>query len=112
MKVRQNTGAHEINLLGRKAILGNVRSREPDVAGVVGKVTQGAVDAGFVYATDVRATNGRLRAIPLPHSRAEYAIAVVRGTKHRGEAQLFVGGLLTGDGRRDLLRAGFDVPPR
>ena len=36
-----------------KAILANVRSREPDVKGMVGKLTQGAVDAGFVYITDV-----------------------------------------------------------
>ena len=38
------------------AIMENVRSEEPDVAGIVGKLTQGAVDAGFVYASDVRAT--------------------------------------------------------
>ena len=39
----------------REAILANVRSEEPDVKGVVGKLTQGAADAGFVYATDVGA---------------------------------------------------------
>ena len=50
----------------RKAILANVRSNEPDVAGVVGKVAQGAVDAGFVYVTDVEATGGELKAIELP----------------------------------------------
>src|SRR4051794_7098258 len=50
----------------RSAILGNVRSNEPDVAGVVGKVAQGAVDAGFVYVTDVEATEGKLKAIDLP----------------------------------------------
>src|SRR3954454_22986782 len=37
-----------------KAITDNVRSQEPDVAGIVGKLTQGAVDAGFVYISDVR----------------------------------------------------------
>ena len=37
----------------RKAIYDNVRSEEPDVGGIVGKLTQGAVDAGFVYITDV-----------------------------------------------------------
>ena len=31
----------------KTAILANVRSNEPDVGGVVGKVTQGAVDAGL-----------------------------------------------------------------
>src|SRR5215213_2653313 len=45
------------------AILKNVRSEEPDVAGIVGKLTQGAVDAGFVYVSDVRATDGTLKAI-------------------------------------------------
>jgi molybdate transport system substrate-binding protein len=109
-------GAYAQQLLrrlpGGRAILRNVRSREPDVAGVVGKVTQGAVDAGFVYVTDVTATNGRLRAIGLPHSVARYAVAVVRGTKHRKEAELFVGGLLSGEGRRDLLGSGFAVPQR
>ena len=38
----------------KRQILENVRSNEPDVAGVVGKVAKGAVDAGFVYITDVR----------------------------------------------------------
>ena len=40
---------------------------EPDVAGIVGKLTQGAVDAGFVYVTDVKARpKGALKAIELP----------------------------------------------
>jgi molybdate transport system substrate-binding protein len=92
----------------RRAIRAKVRSREPDVAGVVAKVVQGAAGAGFVYATDVRAAGGRLRGIPLPHSSASYAVAVVRGTRHRREAELFVGGLVTGEGRRDLIAAGFE----
>ena len=44
-----------------EAILANVRSEEPDVAGIIGKLTQGAVDAGFVYATDVRRDRRRAR---------------------------------------------------
>ena len=43
-----------------------MRSNEPDVKGIVGKLTQGAADAGFVYVTDVNATNGKLKAITLP----------------------------------------------
>ena len=99
---------------GSSAILGNVRSEEPDVAGIVGKLTQGAVDAGFVYVSDVRATDGRLKAIELPESlqpTVAYGVAVVTGAKHEAAAQAFVDGLLDGDGRRALDAAGFEPPP-
>jgi molybdate transport system substrate-binding protein len=85
-----------------RGVLANVRSEEPDVAGIVGKVTQGAVDAGFVYATDARAAH--LRALALPDAHVRYAIAIV---KPSDAARDFVRGLLGGDGRRILLDAGF-----
>jgi molybdate transport system substrate-binding protein len=97
-----------------KAILGNVRSNEPDVGGVVGKITQGAVDAGFVYVTDVRAADGKLRAIDLPAAlqpQVAYGVAVVKGAKHPEQAQAFVDGLVKGDGRKQLDAAGFLRPP-
>lgn len=112
-------GAYTRQVLSRlgpaqsKAILKNVKSEEPDVGGVVGKLTQGAVDAGFVYVTDVRAAKGRLRAIELPATLSptvQYAIAIATGTKHAGEARRFVDGLLSGAGRRDLQAAGFAPP--
>jgi molybdate transport system substrate-binding protein len=96
-----------------KAILGHVRSNEPDVAGVIGKVAQGAVDAGFVYITDVKAAGGRLRAIELPASlqpEVVYEIAVVKGTDHPDHARAFVRGLLAGAGRSALDGAGFGRP--
>jgi molybdate transport system substrate-binding protein len=98
----------------RQAILANVRSNEPDVAGVVGKVAQGAVDAGFVYVTDVEATEGKLKAIDLPADlkpRVAYGAAVVKGAKHPEQARQFVDGLLRGAGREALDRAGFLPPP-
>jgi molybdate transport system substrate-binding protein len=97
----------------RKAILANVRSEEPDVKGVVGKLTQGAVDAGFVYITDVKATKGELKAIELPASlkpSAAYGVAVVSGAKHSADAKRFVAGLINGQGQKDLLAAGFEPP--
>jgi molybdate transport system substrate-binding protein len=97
-----------------QAILANVRSSEPDVAGVVGKLTQGAVDAGFVYATDVQATGGRLKAIELPaqlEPQVAYGIAIVKGAPHPEQAERFVAGLRQGAGRRALLDAGFTAPP-
>src|SRR3954464_6396554 len=97
-----------------KAILANVRSNEPDVGGVVGKLAQGAVDAGFVYVTDVKAADGKLRAIDLPaglQPQVSYGVAVVKGAKHPEQAKAFVDGLLRGDGRKRLDAAGFLPPP-
>ncbi len=94
-------------------IVANIRSEEPDVAGVVGKLTQGAVDAGFVYFTDVEATSGELKAIELPAEVApdvEYGVAVVTAGEHKDAAQEFVGLLLEGDGRDALEAAGFGTP--
>ena len=64
-----------------KAILANVRSEEPDVKGVVGKLTQGAADAGFVYRTDL--VDG-LKAVTLPDDLqpvVKYGAGVVEGAR-------------------------------
>jgi molybdate transport system substrate-binding protein len=98
----------------RGAILANVRTEEPDVAGITGKLTQGAVDAGFLYVSDVRATDGALEAIELPDALqpdVAYGVAVVEGARHPREARAFIAGLLDGEGARALERAGFEPPP-
>ena len=97
-----------------KAILDNVRSLEPDVAGIVGKLSQGAVDAGFVYITDVVATDGALTAIDLPvdlQPDVAYGVAVVEGAENPEGAQEFIDGLLDGAGADALADAGFKPPP-
>ena len=98
----------------RKAILGNVRSEEPDVGGITGKLTQGAVDAGFLYASDVRATDDKLKAIELPDAlqpTVAYGVAVVKGAEHPKQAKAFIAGLLEGAGAQALKDAGFLPPP-
>ena len=98
----------------RAAIRRNVRSEEPDVAGIVGKLTQGAVDAGFVYRTDVRAAGGRIRAITLPPALQPvvvYEAAVVRGSRHAAQARAYLAMLRGPEGQRALRRAGFLPPP-
>jgi molybdate transport system substrate-binding protein len=95
------------------AILANVRSNEPDVKGVVGKLTQGAADAGFVYVTDVQATNGKLKAIELPDdldATATYSAGVVKAAREPEAAEAFVDGLLAGGCHDALLAAGFTEP--
>lgn len=96
------------------AVLANVRSEEPDVGGVVGKLAQGAADAGFLYVTDVKAAEGQVRAIELPRGlqpSVRYGVAVVKGAKEAPAAREFVEGLLDGAGRSAMRDAGFEPPP-
>jgi molybdate transport system substrate-binding protein len=98
----------------RRAIYDNVRSEEPDVSGIASKLTQGAVDAGFVYITDVTASDGELKAIQLPaelQPNVQYGAAVVTGAKEPDAARSFIDGLLSGDGAAALREAGFRPPP-
>jgi molybdate transport system substrate-binding protein len=113
-------GSYTRTVLGKlpasrsKAILANVRSEEPDVGGITGKLTQGAVDAGFLYASDVRATDDKLKAIELPDAlqpTVAYGVAVVKGAKHPAQAKAFIAGLLDGAGAQALEDAGFLPPP-
>jgi molybdate transport system substrate-binding protein len=97
-----------------KAILANVRSNEPDVKGIVGKLTQGAAEAGFVYVTDVNATGGELKAIDLPAEldpQVTYGAGVVKKAEQPELAQMFVDGLTDGDCADALKDAGFGPPP-
>ena len=91
----------------RRQILDNVRTREPDASGVIGKVAAGAVDAGFVYETDARAAADDVLAIALPSDlqpRIEYAAVILGG----GEpARRFVDGMAKAQALRD---AGFGAP--
>jgi molybdate transport system substrate-binding protein len=97
-----------------KAILANVRSNEPDVKGIVGKLTQGAADAGFVYVTDVNAAAGDLRAIKLPaelEPQVTYAAGVVKKAEQPSLARRFVDGLTEGPCADSLGKAGFGQAP-
>jgi molybdate transport system substrate-binding protein len=113
-------GDYTLTVLGKlpasqqKAILANVRSREPDVLGIVGKLTQGAADAGLVYITDVDGSKGALRAVELPASlqpRVQYGIGIVKGTKHEAQSKAFIDSLTSGPCRQAMKGAGFEPPP-
>jgi molybdate transport system substrate-binding protein len=112
-------GSYTREVLGRlpraeaDAILANVRSNEPDVKGIVGKLTQGAVDAGFVYVTDVNAAGDKLKAVKLPadlEPDVTYAAGVVKGAKQPEKAREFVAGLADGGCADALEQAGFGAP--
>ena len=94
-------------------ILDNVRSNEPDVKGIVGKLTQGAADAGFTYVTDVTAAGDALEAIrlsPALEPDLTYAAGVVRGAKEPELARRFVDELVEGGCADALAEAGFGAP--
>ncbi|HUR84444.1 MAG TPA: molybdate ABC transporter substrate-binding protein [Solirubrobacteraceae bacterium] len=98
-----------------KAVLASVRSNEPDVGGIVGKLTQGAVDAGFVYRSDVQGAGGKLTAIELPDElkpTVEYGVAIVKDARNPVGGKAFVDGLLQGPGAQALKDNGFGVPGR
>jgi molybdate transport system substrate-binding protein len=98
-----------------EAILANVRSNEPDVKGIVGKLAQGAADAGFVYVTDVNAAGEELEAIELPAAlepEVTYGAGVVEGASEPEAARAFVRGLSDGACADALDEAGFGPPPR
>jgi molybdate transport system substrate-binding protein len=109
-------GLYTREVLKRLALLRVLRkavSQEPDVKGIVGKLALGEADAGFVYATDVRAASSRLTAMPLPQRSqptVRYEVAVVEGSNNREAALELVADLLSTDGRRELKKAGFGVP--
>lgn len=114
-------GDYTLEVLGRlpaserEAILANVRSTEADVKGVIGKVAQGAAEAGFVYASDAAAAGDRVRAIEVPAAlepTAAYGVAVLDGASEPEAARAFVDGLLDGEGAEALAEAGFLPPPR
>jgi molybdate transport system substrate-binding protein len=111
-------GSYTRDVLGRlparqeAAILANVRSEEPDVKGVVGKLAQGAADAGFVYRTDL--VDG-LEAIALPpdlQPTVAYGAGVVEGAGQPEPAQDYLDGLTSGACADALREAGFGPPPR
>jgi molybdate transport system substrate-binding protein len=97
-----------------QAILANVASSEPDVAGIVGKLTQGAVDAGFVYRSDVDAAGGRIVEVPIPAKASPdvaYGIAMATDAAQPELARQFVDGVVSGNGQQILLDSGFGPPP-
>jgi molybdate transport system substrate-binding protein len=99
--------------MGMTEVLDNVVSNEEDVKGVVGKITSGAADAGFVYVTDAAAADDEVESIELPDEAqavVEYPIAVVVDSENAEAAQEFVARVLGEDGQEALADAGFGPP--
>jgi molybdate transport system substrate-binding protein len=87
-------------------------SEEPDVTGVLDKVTNGQADAGVVYRTDAINAGDTVTAVTFPETAGlvnTYAIAVLKNAAQPGLAQRFVD-MVTGErGQNILRRAGFQA---
>ena len=98
--------------LGLDAALENVVSEEDDVKGVVGKISLGEGDVGFVYATDAAVAGDDVTVVELPEGSQppiEYQIAVVSASENQDGAQVFVDLVLSDEGQEQLEAAGFIV---
>ena len=97
---------------GRASVEVPARSFEPDVKGVVSKISLGEADAGIVYVTDIRAT-GQLDEVAIPPEHnvtARYPIVPVRGGKSPQLARAFIEHVRSPSGRAVLAEAGFQAP--
>ncbi|MBS1716527.1 MAG: molybdate ABC transporter substrate-binding protein [Armatimonadetes bacterium] len=98
----------------RESVFHHVATEEPDVASVLAKVKFGAVDAGFVYATDILSANGSVIGIELEKRFAvtgHYFVAAVRRGKV-GLARLLLDDLRSAETERELLKLGYNVAHR
>jgi molybdate transport system substrate-binding protein len=91
----------------------SVVTEEPDVRALATKLVEGELDAGVVYATDVRAAAGELRTVAIPPDsgvEATYPIAAITDSSDREAALDFLAFVRSGAGRAILRDAGFEVP--
>lgn len=95
-------------------VMRNVVSEEPDVRASLARVALGEADATFVYRSDVSSQYGaRVRLLEIPRESniiASYYLALVRDAPHPRSARMFVGFVMSHEGRRILERWGF-LPP-
>jgi molybdate transport system substrate-binding protein len=99
-------------LLDRAGVDARPRSFEPNVKGVVAKVTLGEADAGVVYATDVRTAGPRAEGVEIPAGQnvtTAYPVATVRSAPNPAAAARFVDLLRSDEGREILVAAGFET---
>jgi molybdate transport system substrate-binding protein len=106
-------GAASATLLARSGVTAPPVTEEDSVRDTLGKVVEGEVDAGLVFASDAQAAGGRVRAIPVPAADNVRTpdVAVVLDGPDTDAAQVWVDLLISRAGRRVLLDHGFLPAP-
>lgn len=102
-----------MNLGITQTAMKRVVSQTTDVTQTVAEVALGQADAGFVYITDAKAANGKVKVIRLPAKakpQAADVIAIVKSGRDQTAARAFVAKIMSPAGQARLRAAGFGKP--
>lgn len=103
-------GKYAAQVLQKSDVTVRASSLEPDVKGIVTKVTTGEADAGIVYATDVTAAKGAADGVVLPTAvnvTAKYPIAILSTSSNTTAAQAWIAFVTGSEGQAILKSYGF-----
>lgn len=103
-------GKYAAQALATAGVTVTPASLEPNVKGIVTKVTAGEADAGIVYKTDVLAAGDQATGVDIPtdiNVVATYPVVVTKGAPNPEGAQAFVDFVLSQQGQTILASFGF-----
>ncbi len=106
-------GKYSADVLSRADVTVAPSSLEPDVKGIVTKITAGEADAGIVYSTDVVAAGDRASGVIIPTKQnilASYPIARLKRASGNSIAAAWVEFIKGAEGQAILTRFGFVAP--
>jgi molybdate transport system substrate-binding protein len=106
-------GKYGAQSLQRAGVTVTPASLEPDVKGIVAKISSGEADAGIVYATDVLAAGDSATGVPIPDQfnvTATYPQAVLTGSSNTAAATAWMAFVSGTDGQSILQKYGFGAP--
>ena len=106
-------GRYAAESLLEAGITVNPASFEPDVKGIVTKVSSGEADAGIVYRTDVLAAGETATGVAIPDQfdvRATYPQAVITGSPNEATAIAWISFVAGAEGQAILRAYGFGQP--
>ena len=107
-------GKYAEQTLTRLGLWSQLQSRlilAEDVRQTLDYVARGEVDAGIVYASDVRAANNKVQKVATAssdlHDPILYPIAVIRASSNKDAARGFIDAVMNEEGQRTLEKYGF-----
>jgi len=106
-------GKYASGVLARAGVVVTPSSLEPDVKGIVTKITSGEADAGIVYTTDVSAAGDRATGVAIPMKQnllASYPIARMQRANGNATAEAWIDFIKGSPGQSILTRFGFVAP--